>query len=205
MKYPYQMMQLPYAFDALEPVIDAKTMDIHYNKHYKGYLDKFNKVFEHMTDYHDKSFEELLCNLDSLPVIAHDGIRDFGGGVYNHELFWNVMSPKKQKPSEYFLKKIDMNFGSLMSFNEEFNKEANYIFGSGWAWLCTDKTGKLALMGTKNQNSPLEEGLYPILCIDVWEHAYYLKYQNRRAEFVADFWRIINWEYVEKRYQNYIK
>jgi len=196
------MINLPYAFDALEPVIDKQTMEIHYGKHYKGYVDKLNQVLESATEFHQKSLEELLRDLDSLPTSIHDGVRDFGGGVYNHELFWQVMSPENQKPSDDFMKKIDRDFGSFDSFKESMNKIAKTLFGSGWAWLCTDKGGNLIVMGTKNQDSPLTEGLYPLLCIDVWEHAYYLKYQNRRPEFVDNFWDIINWRYVEKRYEN---
>lgn len=207
MAYPFAMIPLAYAFNALEPTIDERTMEIHYGKHYKGYVDKLNKTLEGAgKDIQSMELEEMLRSLDSLPAgPIHDGVRDFGGGVYNHELFWKVMSPKKQEPSKEFSARIKKDFGSFESFKDIFNKTAKNWFGSGWAWLCTDKNGKLVVMGTLNQDSPLTEGLYPILCIDVWEHAYYLKYQNRRADFVDDFWNIINWEYIAKRYDECAK
>ncbi len=203
----YMMMVLPYAFDSMEPQIDKRTMEIHYDKHYRGYVDKFNKTLDGEPELRGRSFQDLLRNLNSLSAgTIHDGVRDFGGGVYNHELFWNVLSPEKnQKPSDSFMKKLERDFGSFDSFKEAFNKVAKTLFGSGWAWLCTDKDGNLTVMGTRNQDSPLTEGLYPILCFDVWEHVYYLKYQNRRPEFVDVLWDIINWKFVENRYRDYLK
>ena len=207
MPYPFAMIPLEYAFNALEPIIDERTMEIHYGKHYKGYVDKLNAVLKGADEEYQKmELEELLSDLNSLPSgPIHDGVRDFGGGVYNHGLFWKVMSPKKQELPKDFAEKLKKYFGSFEAFKEEFNKTAKVLFGSGWAWLCIDKGGNLVVMGAKNQDSPLTEGLYPLFCIDVWEHAYYLKYQNRRADFVDDFWDIVNWEFIEKRYDEYMK
>ena len=165
------------------------------------------KTLEGAPELRERQLEDLLRDLNSLPAgPVHDGVRNFGGGVYNHELFWKSLSPeKKQKPSEDFMKKIERDFGSFDSFKEAFNEVAKKLFGSGWAWLCADKNGNLTIIGTQNQDSPLTEGLYPLLCFDVWEHAYYLKYQNRRPEFVDALWDIINWKFVEDRYRDYVK
>jgi superoxide dismutase, Fe-Mn family len=221
MAYPFAMIPLSFALNSLEPVIDERTMDIHYHKHYKGYVDRFNEVLRGVSeqsrvvdditrvvhdalDYQNMSLAELLTNLDTLPDSIREGVRNFGGGVYNHELFWKTLTPERQDPSPEFLAKINDAYGSFDEFKSQLSTVAKTLFGSGWAWLCVNDAGTLAIMGTQNQDSPLSQGLYPLFCIDVWEHAYYLKYQNRRAEFVDALWAHINWSGIEKRYDEYV-
>lgn len=196
----FELPKLPYAHDALEPNIDAQTMEIHHGKHHKGYTDNLNNAIEG-TDMAGKSIEDILKNLD----MSNKAVRNNGGGFFNHSLFWKVMSPNGGgKPSGELAKAIDDSFGSLDAFKEKFSTAAKTQFGSGWAWLCVHKGGKLEVCGTPNQDNPLMPntgcGGYPILGLDVWEHAYYLKYQNKRPDYVAAFWNVVNWDEVSSNY-----
>ena len=197
----FELPKLPYAYDALEPNIDAKTMEIHYTKHHQGYTNNLNAAIEG-TDLEGKSIEDILKNLD----MENKAVRNNGGGFYNHSLFWKVMSPKGGgKPSGAVAKAIDDAFGSFDAFKEKFSNAAKTQFGSGWAWLCVHKGGKLEVSSTPNQDNPLMPNAgcdgTPILGLDVWEHAYYLKYQNKRPDYVGAFWNVINWEEVSARYE----
>ncbi len=196
----FELPKLPYAFDALEPHIDAKTMEIHHDKHHQGYTDKLNDAIKG-TDKEGKTIENILTNLD----MDNKAVRNNGGGFYNHSLFWKVMSPNGGgKPSGDLAKAIDSAFGSFDAFKEKFSEAAKTQFGSGWAWLCVHKGGKLEICSTPNQDNPLMPGVgcggTPILGLDVWEHAYYLKYQNKRPDYVGAFWNVINWEEVSSNY-----
>ncbi len=196
----FELPKLPYAFDALEPHIDAKTMEIHHDKHHQGYTDKLNDAIKG-TDKEGKTIENILTNLD----MDNKAVRNNGGGFYNHSLFWKVMSPNGGgKPSGDLAKAIDDSFGSFDAFKEKFSEAAKTQFGSGWAWLCVHKGGKLEICSTPNQDNPLMPGVgcggTPILGLDVWEHAYYLKYQNKRPDYVGAFWNVINWEEVSSNY-----
>ncbi|HAV54497.1 superoxide dismutase [Aequorivita vladivostokensis] len=196
----FELPKLPYAFDALEPHIDAKTMEIHHDKHHQGYTDKLNDAIKG-TDKEGKTIENILTNLD----MDNKAVRNNGGGFYNHSLFWKVMSPNGGgKPSGDLAKAIDDAFGSFDAFKEKFSEAAKTQFGSGWAWLCVHKGGKLEICSTPNQDNPLMPGVgcggTPILGLDVWEHAYYLKYQNKRPDYVGAFWNVINWEEVSSNY-----
>ncbi|MGO3182794.1 MAG: superoxide dismutase [Aequorivita sp.] len=198
----FELPKLPYAFDALEPNIDAKTMEIHHDKHHKGYTDKLNAAIKG-TDLEGKSIEDILKNLD----MKNKAVRNNGGGFYNHSLFWKVMSPNGGgKPSGALAKAIDDAFGSFDTFKEKFSDAAKTQFGSGWAWLCVHKGGKLEVSSTPNQDNPLMPNTdcngTPILGLDVWEHAYYLKYQNKRPDYVGAFWNVINWDEVSANYEN---
>lgn len=196
----FELPKLDYAHDALEPHIDAKTMEIHHGKHHNGYTTKLNNAIEG-TDLEGKSIEEILNNLD----LSNSAVRNNGGGFYNHSLFWKVMSPNGGgKPSGELAKAIDDAFGSFEDFKDKFSKAAATQFGSGWAWLCVNEGGKLEIHSTPNQDNPLMPNVgcsgMPILGIDVWEHAYYLNYQNKRPDYIEAFFNVINWEEVSKRY-----
>jgi superoxide dismutase, Fe-Mn family len=196
----FELPQLPYAYDALEPHIDARTMEIHHGKHHAGYTNNLNAAVEN-TDLANNSIEEILKNLD----LNNAAIRNNGGGFYNHTLFWNSMSPNGGGlPSGDLANAINETFGSFDSFKEQFSKAAATRFGSGWAWLCSTQ-GKLSICSSSNQDNPLMPtigcGGTPVLGIDVWEHAYYLNYQNRRPDYVAAFFNVINWDEVSSRYE----
>jgi Fe-Mn family superoxide dismutase len=201
----YQLPKLPYAFDALEPHIDARTMEIHHGKHHQAYIDKVNAAIAG-TDFEQKSVEDLITGLASVPEDKRTVVRNHGGGHANHSLFWTVMKPNGGgSPGGELASAIESDLGGLDKFREAFNTAAANRFGSGWAWLVV-KNGKLAVGSTANQDSPLMgeavAGLSgtPILGLDVWEHAYYLKYQNRRPDYVSAFWNVINWDEVARRY-----
>lgn len=199
----FELPKLPYAYDALEPHIDARTMEIHYSKHHQAYTTNLNSAIEG-TNLEGKSIDEILKNLD----MNNKAVRNNGGGYFNHNLFWEVMSPNGGgKPSGDLAKAIDDSFGSFDKFQEEFSNAAKTQFGSGWAWLCVHKGGKLSVMGTPNQDNPLMPGVdsdgYPILGLDVWEHAYYLNYQNRRPDYVSAFWNVVNWDAVQAGYDKH--
>jgi Fe-Mn family superoxide dismutase len=196
----FQLPDLPYAHDALEPSIDGQTMQIHHGKHHGGYVTKLNNAVEG-TPQADMSLEDLMKNVGSLST----AVRNNGGGHYNHSLFWSVMSPNGGgNPSGDLASAIDAAFGSFDKFKEEFEKAAATRFGSGWAWLIVDGSGNLKITSTPNQDNPAmdiaEEKGTPILGLDVWEHAYYLKYQNKRPEYISNFWNVVNWDEVAKRY-----
>lgn len=196
----FELPKLNYAFDALEPHIDAKTMEIHHDKHHAGYTSKLNDAIKG-TDNEGKTIENILKNLD----MSNKAVRNNGGGYYNHNLFWEVMSPDGGgKPDGELAKAIDVAFGSFDAFKEEFSKAGATQFGSGWAWLCVHKGGKVEVCSTPNQDNPLMPEIgcsgTPILGMDVWEHAYYLKYQNKRPDYINAFFDVINWKEVAARY-----
>lgn len=196
----FELPSLPYAYDALEPYIDAQTMEIHYTKHHNGYVTKLNAALEKHSNLAGKSLEDLVGNLNSVPEDIRTAVRNNGGGHYNHSIFWRVMSPNGGgEPKGDLAKAISEAFGSFSSFKEKFSSAAATRFGSGWAWLGF-KGGKLTVLSMPNQDVPLMEGLTPILGLDVWEHAYYLKYQNRRAEYISNWWNVVNWEEVTRRF-----
>jgi Fe-Mn family superoxide dismutase len=191
---------LPYPYDALEPHIDTRTMQIHHDKHHQGYVNKLNAALEGHPDLQAKSVEELLGDLDALPESIRTAVRNNGGGHANHTLFWPSMSPDGGgEPEGALAEAINATFGSFSAFKEQFSQAAATRFGSGWAWLCVDGGGSLQVLSTPNQDSPLSQGLTPILGLDVWEHAYYLNYQNRRPDYIAAFWNIVNWDEVALR------
>lgn len=199
---PFTLPELSYSFDALEPIIDAKTMEIHHDKHHAGYTKNLNAALEAHDELASKSIEELLENLSDVPEDIRTAVRNNGGGYYNHTLFWEVMTPGgASQPSGKLADLIDDTFESFEDFKEMFSKEAVSRFGSGWAWLVVDGNGDLHVLSTPNQDSPLSDGMTPILGIDVWEHAYYLNYQNRRAEYIEKWWDLVNWDVVEEKYQ----
>ncbi|MFG6121081.1 MULTISPECIES: superoxide dismutase [Thalassobacillus] len=197
----FELPELPYAYDALEPHIDKETMNIHHTKHHNTYVTKLNNALEGHQDLESKSLEDLIGNLDAVPEDIRNAVRNNGGGHANHTLFWQIMSPNGGgEPSGDLANAINEKFGSFESFKEEFEKTATGRFGSGWAWLVVNN-GNLELTDTLNQDSPIMEGKTPVLGLDVWEHAYYLKYQNKRPDYAKAFWNVVNWEEVSKRYQ----
>lgn len=203
----YELKKLPYNIDSLEPHIDKETVEIHYGKHHATYLSKLNTALEG-----DKSFEapsdleELLRNISKAPVGLQKAIRNNGGGVWNHTFYWDGMNPEKSTPTGKLLEKIKSKFGTYEDFKKKFSEESALFFGSGWVWLCEDERGDLVIVGTPNQDSPimgdfvgLKNGLNPLIAIDLWEHAYYIKYQNRRPEYIANFLDIIDWNKASDR------
>ena len=195
----HQLPDLPFAFDALEPYMDAKTVEIHYGKHHQGYVDKLNLALEKYPKLFEKSIDELLGDLSKVPEDIRTAVRNAGGGHANHSLFWEILSPEKQSCSGKILSAIKKDFGSFEEFKKQFSDKSLALFGSGYVWLVVDnKTKKLEITCTGNQDTPLSIGKKPILVIDLWEHAYYLKYQNRRAEFVEAWWNLVNWAQVER-------
>lgn len=201
MAYPFQLPDLGYAFDALEPHIDARTMEIHHGKHHAGYTAKLNGALEGHDDLHGKSAEDLVKDLSALPESIRGAVRNNGGGFVNHCLFWQVMAPAgSDAPTGDLARAIDEAFGSFEAFQSEFSAAAGARFGSGWAWLVVNPGGGLEVTSTPNQDTPLMDGKTPILGLDVWEHAYYLNYQNRRPDYVKAFWSVINWTVVGDRY-----
>jgi Fe-Mn family superoxide dismutase len=197
----FELPKLPYAVDALEPYIDAQTMSIHHTKHHQAYITNLNAALEKHPELANKSLEDLLSNLNTVPEDIRMAVRNHGGGTWNHNMFWEIMAPKAAvTPSAELLKALEAAFGSFDAFKAEFEKAAIGRFGSGWAWL-VKKGGNLAVVSTANQDNPLSDGVTPILGIDVWEHAYYLKYQNRRPEYVSNWWNVVNWEAVVERYR----
>ena len=192
---------LKYSYSDLEPYIDAKTMEIHYTKHHQGYIDKLNAALEG-TDYADQPLEQLFSKLDSLPDSLAPAVKNHGGGHLNHSLFWSILTPDKQGQLPDLLSSaINSTFTDFDSFKQQFTQAAASHFGSGWAWLVKEND-HLRIITTSNQDSPLIQGLTPILGLDLWEHAYYLKYQNRRAEYIDAFWNIINWSQVQQNLNN---
>ena len=199
----YELPKLPYAYDALEPHIDARTMEIHYTKHHQTYVNNLNAALEKYPDLQKKSVEDLIKNLNAVPEDIRTAVRNNGGGHLNHSMFWPMMSPNGGgEPSGELGKAINSAFSSFANFKDQFSKAAAGRFGSGWAWLSLDKEGKLIITSTPNQDNPVSDGLSPILGLDVWEHAYYLKYQNRRPEYIAAWWSVVNWEQVAKNYSS---
>jgi superoxide dismutase, Fe-Mn family len=198
----FELPQLPYAYDALEPHIDKETMNIHHTKHHNTYVTNLNNALQGNEELLSKSVEEVIANLDAVPEAARTAVRNNGGGHANHSLFWQILAPNGGgAPTGELADAINGKFGSFESFKEEFAKAATTRFGSGWAWL-TVSNGELEVSSTPNQDSPLMEGKTPILGLDVWEHAYYLNYQNRRPDYISSFWNVVNWDEVLKRYSS---
>jgi superoxide dismutase, Fe-Mn family len=197
----FELPDLPYAYDALEPYIDTQTMQIHHDKHHATYVNTLNGAIEKHQNLAGKSLEDLLRNLNGVPEEIRMVVRNHGGGTYNHNLFWVFMSPRGGgEPKGALAQAIDKSFGNFTSFKEAFEKAASTRFGSGWAWLNLKDDRSLVVTSTANQDSPLSEGLTPILGVDVWEHAYYLKYQNRRPEYLSNWWNVVNWDEVARRF-----
>lgn len=196
----FQTPDLPYAYNALEPHIDEATMKVHHDKHHVGYTTKLNNAVEG-TEFASMDAEEIIAKLDKVPDSIRTAVRNSGGGHVNHNLFWTIMSPNGGgKPSGELASAIDSAFGSFDAFKDQFAAAAAGRFGSGWAWLVVNKSGNLEITSTPNQDSPLTEGKTPILGLDVWEHAYYLKYQNKRADYIQAFFNVVNWDQVAKNY-----
>jgi superoxide dismutase, Fe-Mn family len=196
----HSLPPLPYAFNALEPHIDARTMEIHHGKHHQAYVTNLNAALDKHPELHSKTVEELLAGINSVPDDIRTAVRNNGGGHVNHTMFWEIMGPNGGgAPSGAIANAITSSFGSFDSLKDEFKKAAIGRFGSGWAWVINNG-GKLVIESTANQDSPLMEGKKPILGVDVWEHAYYLKYQNRRPDYLAAWWNVVNWDAVNKRF-----
>ncbi|MBL4935381.1 superoxide dismutase [Clostridium sp. YIM B02515] len=199
----YELPKLNYNYNALEPYIDELTMTIHHTKHHAAYVNNLNAALEKYPELQDRNLEDLLVSLDSLPVDIKAAVRNNGGGHYNHSIFWSVMVPDSTgKPSGELAEKINERFGNLEQFKELFGKAAISRFGSGWAWLVISKEGLLEIVSTANQDNPISEGHKPLLGLDVWEHAYYLKYQNKRPDYINEWWNVVNWEEVSNRYNS---
>ena len=198
----FQLPELGYPYDALEPYIDARTMEIHHTKHHQGYVNNTNTALEKYSDLQSKSVEQLLSDLAALPDDVRTALRNNAGGHANHSLFWGMMAPDAGgEPSGALADAIRTAFDDFDSFKDVFSKAAATRFGSGWAWLVVDGSGGLQVLSTANQDSPISDGLKPILGLDVWEHAYYLKYQNRRPDYVAAWWHVVNWKEVTRLFE----
>lgn len=198
----FKLPPLPYGYDALEPYIDALTMEIHYTKHHQGYVDNLNAALEKHPELFKRSLNELVAHLEDIPENIRMAVQNQGGGDFNHTFFWPLMTPRhKGKPSGTVAREIEKTFGSFEQFKERFTKAAQGRFGSGWAWLCFDQAGKLVITSTANQDTPLADKLKPILGLDVWEHAYYLKYHNKRVDYIDAWWHVVNWDQVEQNFK----
>ncbi len=198
----HQLPPLPYPYNALEPHIDEQTMRIHHDKHHQAYVDNLNKALESHPELQAKSIEDLLKDLNAVPEDIRTAVRNNGGGHANHTMFWLCMAPGAGgEPEGKLAAAINAAFGSFANFKEQFSKAGLTRFGSGWAWLCVDRSGKLIVTSSPNQDTPLSDGMTPILCLDVWEHAYYLKYQNRRGDYITAWWNVVNWKEVTARFE----
>ena len=195
----FTLPQLPYAFDALEPHIDATTMQIHHGKHHQTYVNNLNAAIEKAPELAGKSLDDLMRGIDKVPEAVRTAVRNNGGGHWNHSLFWEIMSPSVGEPTGKLADALQDSFGGLAKFKEQWATAGTGRFGSGWVWLLNDG-GKLSITSTPNQDNPLMEGKTPILGLDVWEHAYYLKYQNRRPDYIAAWWNVVNWDEVGQRF-----
>ncbi len=197
----FELPPLPYAFDALEPHIDAQTMEIHHDKHHGTYVTNLNKAVEG-TDLASNSIEDLVSNLDQVPEAKRTAVRNNGGGHVNHTFFWELLAPGgSSEPTGALATAINETFGSVDALKEEVNAAGAGRFGSGWAWLVVDGSGKLAVVSTPNQDSPLTDGQTPVVGVDVWEHAYYLKYQNKRPDYLKAFWNVVNWDVANQNFE----
>jgi superoxide dismutase, Fe-Mn family len=197
----FELAPLPYAQNALEPHIDARTMEIHHGKHHAAYVTNLNKALEGQADLQGKSIEELLTSINSLPEAIRNAVRNNGGGHWNHTMFWQIMGAGKGGlPTGELADAINAAFGSFDSFKEKFNAAGIGRFGSGWAWLIVEQGGAVSIMSTPNQDNPMMEGKTAVMGVDVWEHAYYLNYQNRRADYLAAWWNVVDWDAVAARY-----
>ncbi|HET7037906.1 MAG TPA: superoxide dismutase [Thermomicrobiaceae bacterium] len=199
---PYELPNLPYPYNALEPYIDEQTMNIHHTKHHQAYVNNLNAALQNNPELANQPIEQLMRNINQVPESIRQAVINNGGGHANHSLFWTIMGPNKGgQPTGALANEIKQDFGSFDSFKDEFTKAASGRFGSGWAWLVENPQGKLQIISTPNQNSPLMEGNTPLLGLDVWEHAYYLKYQNRRPEYINAWFNLVDWDAVNQRYQ----
>jgi len=197
----FELPPLPYAYDALEPSIDAQTVELHYSKHHATYLKNLNTVLEKYPQFFSQTLEQILSDLNAVPEDVRTAVRNNGGGLYNHNIYWAIMGPKSGgEPVGALASAISASFGSFASMKEQIEKAGLGRFGSGWAWLSKKADGGLVIHSTPNQDTPLAEGLFPVIGVDVWEHAYYLKYQNRRAEYLSNWWNVVNWEEAERRF-----
>lgn len=204
--YPFVARPLPYEYDALVPVLDAETLTFHHDKHYKTYVDNLNSALSDYPELQKKSLTELLTDISTLPGAVQTAVRNNGGGVYNHELYFDSMrEPAGQEPDGALAEAIERDFGSYRQWKEQMKPAAVSKFGSGWAWLVADKDGRLSIVQTSNQDVPDLEDYVPILLVDVWEHAYYLQYQNRRADYVESWFGLINWRKAGKRYEDELR
>lgn len=199
---PFKPKALNYSYDALEPYIGKETMVLHHDKHYMTYLDKLNNIIKTHPELYNASVYELLSCLDCLPSDVAQDIKNNGGGVYNHEFFFDLMTPKKTSPSKNLDEAIVRDFGSFDNFKDQFKKSALSVFGSGWTWLVSNKEGKLCIVNTSNQDTPISVNLKPIIGIDVWEHAYYLSYKNNRANYIDNWFNVINWDKALENYNS---
>jgi Fe-Mn family superoxide dismutase len=196
----FELPKLSYAYDALEPYIDARTMEVHHTKHHNTYITKLNEALEKHPELGDRSLETLLGDLNAIPEDIRGAVRNHGGGTWNHNMFWEIMGPDAGgAPTGNLAAALESNFGSFDAFKSEFESAATTLFGSGWAWL-VKRGGSLAVVSTPNQDNPLSQGMTPVMGIDVWEHAYYLHYQNRRPEYVSNWWNVVNWDAVAERF-----
>lgn len=193
----HELTKLPYEYNSLEPYIDEQTMKIHHLKHHQSYVNKLNETIKNYPELQDKPIEEILSNLEAISDQIKQKVINFGGGVYNHNFFWKILK-KDVDPSGEILKAINEKFESFENFQKEFKEKSTTLFGSGWTWLVLNKSNQLEIVQTKNQDSVISLGLIPLITIDVWEHAYYLKYQNKRDEFVDQFFKVINWEHINE-------
>ncbi|MFZ1133495.1 MAG: superoxide dismutase [Candidatus Korobacteraceae bacterium] len=199
----FEVPPLPYDYSALEPYIDTQTMHLHHDKHHQAYVTNLNAAVEKAPELKDLTVEELIKGLENVPEAVRTAVRNNGGGHVNHSMFWTIMGPNSGgEPSGAIADAIKSTFGDFASFKEKFNDAGLKQFGSGWAWLVRDTAGKLSIMSTPNQDSPLTKDFYPVMGNDVWEHAYYLKYQNRRADYLKEWWNVVNWPEVNKRFQS---
>ena len=197
---PFTLPALPYAYDALEPHIDARTMEIHHTKHHQTYVNNLNAALEKAPQLEGKSLDDLMRGISSIPEAVRTAVRNNGGGHWNHSMFWELMGPQKGgEPKGRIGEAIKSSFGDVTKFKEQFTAAGTGRFGSGWAWLIDEGNGRLSITSTPNQDNPLMEGKKAIMGLDVWEHAYYLKYQNRRPDYIAAWWNVVNWEAVAKR------
>ncbi len=201
----YTLPTLPYTYSALEPYIDARTMEIHYTKHHQGYVDKLNEALKDYPELQEIPLEQLLVTLDRIPVVIRTAVRNNGGGHFAHTLFWKILRAAPADgidnlPGGVLAAALEKQFGSIAAFKEIFGKEARGFFGSGWTWLCVDKMLNLVIVSTPGHDVPMVHDLTPILVVDVWEHAYYLKYQNRRPDYIDSWWHVVNWDTVAELY-----
>jgi superoxide dismutase, Fe-Mn family len=200
----FDLPALKFSFDALEPAIDARTMEIHHDKHHGAYVNNLNKALESAPEFFGQPIEQVLREINKVPESIRTAVRNNGGGHANHSLFWEILAPgSKKSPSGNLLADLEKTFGSVDAFMEKFTAAATTRFGSGWAWLVVDSQKKLLVYSTANQDSPFMDGHAPILGLDVWEHAYYLNYQNRRPDYIKAFWSLVNWGFVEQEYAKY--
>ena len=198
----FTLPPLPYAYDALDPYIDSQTMTFHHDKHHMGYVKNLNEAIALYPEFAGKSVEELLQNLDSFPEDIRDTVRNNAGGHANHTMLWSIMTPDSQSmPTGAIAAAIDSTFGDFTTFKEEFNTAGKKVFGSGWAWLVMNDDGELEVTSTSNQDNPMIEGKYPIMGNDVWEHAYYLKYQNKRSDYLDAWWNVVDWDEINQRFE----